>query len=63
MEHCSYWGFTGIECHGVLLDTISTICNVFFIAYVYAELTHVLPHFLPPLQTRALDFRVIAPSL
>lgn len=30
-----------------------------FIDYVYAELTHVLAHFLPPLQTRALGFWVI----
>lgn len=30
-----------------------------FIVYVYAELTHVLPHFLPPLQTRALGFCVV----
>lgn len=63
MDHCSYWGFTGIACHGVLLGTVSTIFSVFFIAYVYAELTHVLSHFLPALQTRALDFRVIALSL
>lgn len=53
----------GIACHGVLLGTVSKICSLFFIAYVYAELTHVLPYFLPSLQTRALDFGVIAPSL